>query len=384
MARVAWSASAKASSSPITLVSKVLRRGHASPPSSGRSSGIGAAASGTAANAAIGGSSACGSPRSSGFSSITIAPLRTARVATRQRPSPSGPLTTRACMISAAAPPPTVSAVTLSPIAEPTILFVTSMAPEVTSTTALTATLAPSTTEPASTTCDVRCLIEPRAVVSLLRCGLGLPARERTEMSALSAIAGGRGEHDVAQAAQFVRQPSGTNPSWPPPRPNGRRATRTVFGIGALGRAYCDSGRLFPHGRLARVFAHSPAHRVKVPTLHGVWAARNALSEEEMDAFTTHDRAQALLSTPVRRPPLTQLKHRFVLDGGGPSCRDVPSGPTSFGGVPAGGGVLMRPVARRATTTAPRAPQPPQPLLLLDGSAATERCCHPHPTMRLG
>ena len=74
-------------------------------------------------------------------------------------------------------------------------------------------------------------------------------------------------------------------------------------------------------------------------------------------------------------PIMGDVDDHFVLDGGGP-CRAVPSGPASFGGVPAGGGgaggVLVRPVARRATTTttAPTGP-PPRGLLLLDWSAAS-------------
>ena len=49
----------------------------------------------------------------------------------------------------------------------------------------------------------------------------------------------------------------------------------------------------------------TPPPMEKGPTHHGDWAARDAHSKEEVDAFTTHDRAQAFLSASSPRTPPT-------------------------------------------------------------------------------
>ena len=123
--------------------------------------------------------------------------------------------------------------------------------------------------------------------------------------------------------------------------PNGRRATRTVFGVGfrcvasipfdAPWRHYRSSRLLFSVGRLVRDFARTPPPNVKMPTLHGVGAARNARSSEETDAFTTRNLAQAFLSTPPSRTP---SPHDFMERGDNASLtpkppRTIVGGPTN-------------------------------------------------------
>ena len=77
--------------------------------------------------------------------------------------------------------------------------------------------------------------------------------------------------------------------------------------------------------------ARTPPPNVKMPTLHGVGAARNARSSEETDAFTTRNLAQAFLSTPPSRTP---SPHDFMERGDNASLtpkppRTIVGGPTN-------------------------------------------------------